>query len=218
VSLPTVYVQFSSREDRSRFVAERFAKHLRGSVLDVGCFEAPLRTLLSEASYVGVDVAGRPDIVLDLEKAERLPFDDDAFDTVLCVDVLEHLDNLHALFDELMRVSRGRVIVSLPNCWNIARRRIERGKGRIVHYGLPHARPADRHKWFFNTTEAAEFIRGRAGRVGVEVEELFVTERPRSQALRALRRLAHPGERYQNRYACTVWAVLRKPRSSSDRD
>ncbi|MFH1144533.1 MAG: methyltransferase domain-containing protein [Candidatus Eisenbacteria bacterium] len=67
----------------------------------------PLRDILGVASYVGVDIAGRPDIELNLEKAERLPFDDDAFDTVLCADVLEHLDNLHAIFDELVRVRAG---------------------------------------------------------------------------------------------------------------
>ncbi|MFH1501848.1 MAG: methyltransferase domain-containing protein [Candidatus Eisenbacteria bacterium] len=67
---------------------------------------------------------------LNIEEAERLPFADDSFDTALCVDVLEHLDDLHAMFAELVRVSGRRVIVSLPNCWNVARRRIERGGGR----------------------------------------------------------------------------------------
>jgi SAM-dependent methyltransferase len=208
--LPTVYVAFSSRESRSRFVASRFAGHLHGSVLDVGCFEAPLRGLLSAASYTGVDIAGRPDMELNIEDAERLPFDDDAFDTVLCIDVLEHLDNLHAVFAELVRVSNKHVIVSLPNCWNTARRRIERGMGYIAHYGLPPDRPPDRHKWFFNLAEARNFLRAKAEELGVEVEDMFATEKPRNPILRTLRRVRYPGGRYQNRYSCTVWAVLRK--------
>jgi SAM-dependent methyltransferase len=209
--LPTVYVAFSSRESRSRFVASRFAGYLRGSVLDVGCFEAPLRNLLSAGSYVGIDIAGRPDMKLNLEDAERLPFDDDAFDTVLCIDVLEHLDNLHAVFAELVRVSSKHVIVSLPNCWGSARLRIERGTGDIAHYGLPPQRPPDRHKWFFNLAEARDFLRAKAEELGVEVEDLFATEKPRSPILRTLRRIRYPGGRYQNRYSRTVWAVLRKP-------
>ncbi|MFH1501849.1 MAG: hypothetical protein ABIG03_02250 [Candidatus Eisenbacteria bacterium] len=72
-------------------------------------------------------------------------------------------------------------------------------------------RPPDRHKWFFNTAEASGFLRAKAEEFGVEIEDLFVTERPRSLFLRFLRRLRYPGAGYQNRYACTVWAVLRKP-------
>jgi len=216
--LPTAYIVFSSREHRSRFVAGRFAAYLRGSVLDVGCYEAPLRDTLGAASYVGVDIAGRPDIRLNLEDIERLPFDDDAFDTVLCADVLEHLDNLHAIFDELVRVSRRHVIVSLPNCWNIARQRIEKGAGCIAHSGLPPDRPLDRHKWFFNLAEARDFFHAKAERLGLEVEDMFVTEKPRSPILRTLRKILYPGERYQNRYSCTIWTVLRKPRLSPEHE
>jgi SAM-dependent methyltransferase len=205
-----VYVAFSSRESRSRFVAGRFDGYLRGSVLDVGCFEAPLRDLLSAASYTGIDIAGRPDIRLNIEQAERLPFDDGAFETVLCIDVLEHLDNLHAVFAELVRVSSNRVIVALPNCWNTARLRIDRGTGRIAHYGLPPEGTPDRHKWFFNSSEARDFVRASARKLSVEVEDMFVTEKPRSPVLRMFRRIRYPGERYQNRYSTAVWAVLRK--------
>ena len=63
--------------------------------LDVGCDEALLKTLLApDIKYTGIDVAGKPDIVLNLEKIERLPFDDSTFDCVICSDVLEHLDKL----------------------------------------------------------------------------------------------------------------------------
>ena len=113
--LPTVYVVFSSRESRSTFVATRFAEYLGESVLDVGCFDAPLRTLLGSSVYTGVDMAGKPDIQLHLEKAARLPFGDRTFRAVLCIDVLEHLDNLHAVFGELVRVAKQYVIISLPN-------------------------------------------------------------------------------------------------------
>src|SRR5918992_6314058 len=102
MSLPSVYVSFPSRESRSRFVCSRFAEYLHELVLDIGCFEAPLRDLLSSATYTGVDSAGSPDIRIDLERIERLPFDDGAFTCVLCIDVLEHLENLQAMFDELV--------------------------------------------------------------------------------------------------------------------
>jgi len=61
---------FDDRAARSRFVARRFAPYLTESVLDVGCYEAPLRGLLREVRYFGVDVAGTPDLRLDLDTAK----------------------------------------------------------------------------------------------------------------------------------------------------
>lgn len=43
-----------------------------------------------------------------------LPFEADAFDTVLCSEVLEHLDEPHRAFRELRRVARRAVVVSVP--------------------------------------------------------------------------------------------------------
>jgi hypothetical protein len=214
--LPSVYVSFPSRASRSRFVCSRFADYLHGSVLDVGCFEAPLRDLLSSATYTGVDRAGNPDITLDLERIEQLPFDDGAFTCVLGIDVLEHLENLHVMFDELVRVSKRHLIIALPNCWCDARRPIGRGGGHFGHYGLPVQNPLDRHKWFFSLSEAQQFLADKAEKLGLRVEEMFVTEKPRSTLVRLLRRIRYPGPRYHNRYSRTLWAVLEKtnPRAS----
>jgi SAM-dependent methyltransferase len=202
---------FSERRGRSLYVARRFAPYLGDSVLDVGCYEAPLRELLTQARYVGVDMAGKPDITLDLDTREPLPFADASFRCVICIEVLEHLENLHHVFGELARVSAEHVIVSLPNCWRDARRPIERGRGHFAHYGLPAEPPQDRHRWFFSYTEACDFLRDRAARHGMEVVELFGTEMHRSALVRAARRALYPGARYFNRYVQTAWAVLRKP-------
>lgn len=43
-----------------------------------------------------------------------LPFEDDTFDTVLCSEVLEHLDHPGRAFRELRRVARRAVVVSVP--------------------------------------------------------------------------------------------------------
>ncbi|MCA9271076.1 MAG: class I SAM-dependent methyltransferase, partial [Planctomycetales bacterium] len=120
-------------------MAARFGDFLVESVLDVGCYEAPLRERLTNAGvrYFGVDIAGSPDQRIDLEKTDRLPFDDGQFHTVMCIEVLEHIDNCHAIFDELLRVASHYALVSLPNCWQGARTRIERGQGDFAHYGLP---------------------------------------------------------------------------------
>jgi SAM-dependent methyltransferase len=208
--IPVVPAWFNHRLDRSRFIASHLAKYLSGSVLDVGCDEAHLKTLLPDVAYTGIDIGGKPDLRIDLEAAERLPFEDQAFDTVLCSDVLEHLDNLHRVFGELVRVARRYLVISLPNNWTNARRPIERGKGSFAFYGLPAEKPQDRHKWFFGLSEARDFFYAQEGRFPIRVVECFANEKQRAAAVSALRRLRYPGMRYLNRYAHTLWAVYER--------
>lgn len=191
-------------------MARRFAAYLRDSVLDVGCYEAPLRRLLPDVRYVGIDVAGSPDVRLNLETCRTLPFETGSFHCVLCVEVLEHLDNLHVVLSELPRVSSRFVVISLPNCWRDARVPIERGRGRIAHYGLPAEPPLDRHKWFFNVSEAQAFVEAAAAARNLKVVEMFATESPRPLPIRMLRKALYPGYRYLNRYSQTLWTVFEK--------
>ena len=208
--LQTEYIHFPSREARSRFVARRFRRYFSDSLLDVGCFEAPLRDILQGVEYTGIDVAGKPDIKLDLESCTKLPFASGEFNCVICVDVLEHLDNLHLIFDEIIRVAKRFIIISLPNCWRDARRPIERGRGTFAHYGLPLDPPMDRHKWFFNYTEARQFLERQSQRKFLRIVEMFATEKPKPWPARAFRKIFYPGERYRNRYTQTVWGVYEK--------
>lgn len=201
---------FRERRERSEFVARRFAPYLSDSVLDVGCYDAPLRSVLKGVRYTGVDVAGDPDQVIDLDGVERLPFADAQFRCVICIEVLEHLENLHRMVGELVRVSGRHVIVSLPNCWRDARRPIERGRGQFAHYGLPAERPDDRHRWFFSYMQARDFLASVAQRHSLRMPELFGTEQHRPAPLRWIRRLSHSREAYLNRYAQTIWSVFEK--------
>ncbi len=106
---------------------ERVAPQARGRLLDVGCGQKPyehiFRPFLSE--YVGIERedtfalthAGngesRPDLVYD---GDRLPFEDQSFDTVLNVQVLEHTARPAELVKEMARVLKhdGRLILSAP--------------------------------------------------------------------------------------------------------
>ena len=98
MTIQTEYIAFKERENRSRYIAERFGRFLNGKILDVGCDKAVLKTLLKGVNYTGIDIAGNPDIQLNLENVAQLPFDNEYFDCVVCSDVLEHLDNLHSIF------------------------------------------------------------------------------------------------------------------------
>lgn len=207
----TSYVRFEQRTDRPRFLARVYGPLLRKRVLDVGCDRAVLRAFCAPGQYVGIDLSSEADVRQDLQNDGRLPFPDCAFETVVCTDVLEHLENLHQVFDELVRVTGEHLLVTLPNNWNSARVRLRRGYGAIAHYGLPLERPADRHRWFFSLGEAQAFFRGQAERHGLAIVELRVLEKPRPALLRAARALLHPGrERYRNLYAHTLACLYRK--------
>ena len=211
-ALPTSYVHFEARTERPRFLAAQYPVLLTGSLLDVGCDRAVLRERVAPGKYVGMDLSPEADLCQDLMAEPRLTFPDRHFDAVLCSDVLEHLENLHQIFDELVRVTRGHLLVTLPNNWNSARLRLARGHGSIAHYGLPLEKPADRHRWFFSFSEAQEFLRGQATRLGLEIVELRALEKPRPALVRLARRaLAGDGERYRNRFAHTLACLYRRP-------
>lgn len=106
---------------------EGVAHHARGRLLDVGCgdkpYEAIFRPHVSE--YVGVEheatfeatSAGKHKTKADvLYDGVRLPFEDQSFDTVLSVQVLEHTPEPQRLLNEMARVLRqdGTLIVSAP--------------------------------------------------------------------------------------------------------
>lgn len=182
VAVPGPYpttLSYTGRDDKAQYVARKYAPILRGGVLDVGCDTRRLRALIPcPDRYVGVDFRAPADVVLNLDRDELpggriLPFDDRTFDTVVCTDVLEHLERCHRVFDELCRVSRDRVVVSLPNPLGNLLVEIFRGTfGRMKYYGLPVDPPGDRHRWFFGFEEAAEFLAVRGRRQGFEVEQL----------------------------------------------
>ncbi len=207
----TEFIRFESRQDRPRFMSRRFNDAMQGRLLDVGCDRAVLREFVGAERYTGIDLSDEADIQQNLMQDGHLPFEDGEWDTAVCFDVLEHLENLHSIFDELVRVSNRHLVISLPNNWNSARQRLRRGKGGIAHYGLPLEVPVDRHRWFFSLLEARDFFEGQARNHNLEIEEMVALEAPRPALVRAVRRLRLGSqERYSNLFAHTLVCVFRK--------
>ncbi len=157
---------YTDRETKAQYVWRKYQSLLNGRILDVGADECYLKHYLPKgAEYIGIGLGGTPDYRVDLEK-ESIPFGDNSFDCVLCLDVLEHLENIHEVFDEVCRVTGKNVIIALPNPWNSLLNSWKNGEYRpgqpIKYYGLPVEKPIDRHKWFFSIEEAENFIRYRA--------------------------------------------------------
>jgi SAM-dependent methyltransferase len=101
-------------------LAER-AAYARGRMLDVGCGAQPYRDLFPQVErYIGLDRPGqlRLDICGD---GMALPFRAEAFDTVLCNQVLEHVPEGALLIAEITRVLKpgGVLLLTVPLTWDL---------------------------------------------------------------------------------------------------
>lgn len=208
--------KYSDRKTKAEYVKNKYDSLLNETILDVGSDECHLKNLVgNNSSYFGIGLGGNPDLKVDLDKG-AIPFRDNTFYCVLCLDVLEHLENVHFIFDELCRVSRKYVIISLPNPWRDFYRTMrggDYGPGQpMKFYGLPYERPEDRHRWFYSMDEAVAFIRHRGRLCGMRNLQIDFEDTERVKFLRRfLERVLFPGaERRKNLHKGTLWAVLEK--------
>ena len=109
--------------DNSQACIDRIISEIEGqSVVDVGCGTGYLLRAIQNkhpriTRLAGVEIV--PPAPTDrLEffegKAERLPFRDNEFDTVICTHVIEHILDRRAAIAELRRVANKRLIIVVP--------------------------------------------------------------------------------------------------------
>jgi hypothetical protein len=208
---------YSDREGRNRFLGDAFRDILSGKIVNIGGGgKKHLATWLPDGcEYTEIDVAGQPDIVMDLEKDLPMPFESRSFDTVVCTDVLEHLDNFHEVFDELCRLSRRYVIISLPNAWASNMWGMTRGAGASgKFYGLPTQQPEDRHKWFFSFSEAEKFLIERSAerqfRPARWVTIGYVGASFAGRLMRSFASIAFGRTGRLNLFSGTIWVLLER--------
>lgn len=109
-----------------RTLEEVLSRAPRTSMLDVGCGEGeplerlgPGRWQRVEAVDLDLNCVDRvgqrlPEVTAHQASAADLPFDDDALDLVVCLEVLEHLDGPEDAVAEMARVSACQLVVSVP--------------------------------------------------------------------------------------------------------
>jgi SAM-dependent methyltransferase len=166
---------------------------VHGRLLDAGCGNKPYEPwysplvsssiALDAAPLEGVDVVGF---------ADRLPFAAETFDTVLCTEVLEHVQDAERAAAELFRVTRpgGTVLVTVPYLYPTHEAPYD--MRRFTHFGL--ADLMARHGFEVLDVEA----KGGAGRLLAHYVVLFLVAAlgplTRFGPLRAL--LAYPQEAF----------------------
>ncbi|MBN2484734.1 MAG: class I SAM-dependent methyltransferase [Bacteroidales bacterium] len=99
---------------------------MQGKLLDIGCGSKPYKDLFVHITeYIGIDVdtSGHDHKKEDIDlffNGIDIPFPDNYFDSLLCSEVLEHVENLSVLLSEANRVLRpgGKFLVTTPFVWN----------------------------------------------------------------------------------------------------
>jgi len=101
--------------------------YAKGILLDLGCGDSPYRDLIKDKIdyYIGLNFF--QDEIKDknqsyvniIAKGEKLPFNDNSIDTVLCTEVLEHVPEPEIIIEEIRRVlkKKGFIILSVPQVW-----------------------------------------------------------------------------------------------------
>jgi 2-polyprenyl-3-methyl-5-hydroxy-6-metoxy-1,4-benzoquinol methylase len=131
----TNYAKFQSRNPLVTRMIDGFYGTVRSlvgsldpeSVLDAGCGEGETVARLDgclPAAVAGVDMREEcvaftrerfPSMKVSRQSVYSLDFGDRSFDLVLCLEVLEHLDDPAAAISELSRVSRRDLVLSVPH-------------------------------------------------------------------------------------------------------
>src|SRR5262245_1325106 len=126
------YEKFQTRNPVVQRMIDRFYRRLEAvveplapsSVLDAGCGEGETlarlgslprqnTTAIDQSEQAVRHVRERiPGVDASVADVADLPFGNDSFDLVLCLEVLEHLPRPDTALDELARVSRVNVVVS----------------------------------------------------------------------------------------------------------
>lgn len=148
--LTPFHVNWLVHRIHARHVTAAVEAHAGGRLLDVGCGARPFAGLLdrhSERSF-GVDpdrqrygpsAGGGPRRLPEAwASGLDLPFRDACFDTVLCLQVLEHVPRPRRLLDEIARVLRpgGALVLTAPHIWGLHEE--PRDYYRFTPFGLRH--------------------------------------------------------------------------------
>lgn len=103
---------------------ESYSKYYKGTLVDLGCGEAPHRNYFLQYvdKYIGVDWTNtlhnsKADIISDLNK--KIEIENDFADTIISLSVMEHLCEPQIFLNESYRILKkdGTIILGVPWMW-----------------------------------------------------------------------------------------------------
>ena len=117
---------------------------IKGKLLDFGCGDKPYKALFDVDEYIGVDYFGEGHLHNKKEEIDffyngvNLPFKDSFFDSVISIEVFEHIFNLESIIPEIRRVMKpqAKLLITCPFVWN--EHELPADYARYTKYGLIH--------------------------------------------------------------------------------
>jgi SAM-dependent methyltransferase len=115
------YLVYSSFHDELSSAIEKYAS---GSLLDIGCGNKPYESWMNGkvTEYVGCDIvqssANKVDVLCS---ANKIPLENERFDTIFSSQTIEHLEDYQGMVDEAFRLlkNEGYFILSGPFYWHL---------------------------------------------------------------------------------------------------
>jgi ubiquinone/menaquinone biosynthesis C-methylase UbiE len=103
------------------FIISSLHQYVRANstVVDIGCGEQPMRTLIEEkgAQYIGVDIVQNSQNTVDIVcSGASIQLPDNSVECILCTEVVEHVPEIDKVFSEFTRILKpnGYIILTCP--------------------------------------------------------------------------------------------------------
>jgi len=145
-------------------------------ILDAGCGEGRLLNFFKGKHVYGIDQSqeavqrakSKGYFKVIKGELEKIPFEDKKFDKTVCIQVLHYVEKPEKVFEELLRVTKKQVIISVSN-FNWFRLKMTLSKKWKKSYG-------EELKLHSNFTNA-DFLRMLASQHGVKVDIYFISNK-----------------------------------------
>ncbi len=164
----------------------------KGKLLDVGCRGCELKAYVDDLlEYEGVDLfqnsSGSVKHVLDVSRG--IPVDDDSFNYVVALDLLEHLDDFDAGLKELIRISNHKVIIMLPNIAHFSFRLRFLLSARLSgKYDLSYKHGIDRHRWLTTKKQSDLYMKALSDDLNIKISNINFLNSRKNQVVSWLAR------------------------------
>ena len=150
--------------NRNQFVAKKLGTLNGETVLDIGCRDMVFKKCLSgEFRYTGLDFQkDKSQTNLDFinhNLENGFPENFSKYDIINALDVLEHLENIHFVFNKLFEHSNKQIVIALPNIGYYRFRFSFLFKAIISKkYTFNENNTKDRHRWIPNYFSIQKFV------------------------------------------------------------
>jgi len=131
-----IYLHFSELAE----CLKKYAKFTKGKLLDVGSGKSPYRPFFEKYvdKYITLDNHSfeekKPDIVADVTK--KIPLKSNSMDSVICIQLLEHVTNPQKVIDEIYRVLKPNGVCILTTHMATVLHGLPHDYFRFTKYGL----------------------------------------------------------------------------------